>query len=76
MGRRERGSHARGVYPTQDTSRIGTVRVKQNVGADIRIIAKIVRNIERRIVDTIRGKVPNKTYLWSFPRDASLPTID
>ena len=39
MGR-ERGSHARGVYPTQDTSRIGTARVKQVVGADTRRILK------------------------------------
>ena len=28
MNCKERGSHARGVYPTQDTSRMGTVSVK------------------------------------------------
>ena len=28
MDCRERESHARGVYPTQDTSRMGTARVK------------------------------------------------
>ena len=28
MDYRERGSHARGVYPTQDTSSLGTTRVK------------------------------------------------
>ena len=27
----ERGSHARGVYHTQDTSRMGTARVKQEI---------------------------------------------
>ena len=37
---RERGSHGRGVYPTrtQDTSRMGTARVKQEEEADTRII--------------------------------------
>ena len=35
---RERGSHARSVYLTQDTSRMGTARVKQEVEADTRII--------------------------------------
>ena len=35
---RERGSHASGVYSTQYTSRIGTGRVKEEVGADTRII--------------------------------------
>ena len=37
----ERGSHARGRYPTENTSRIETARVKQEEeAADIRIIAK------------------------------------
>ena len=40
-----RGSHARGMHPTQDTSRMGTARVKQEEEADTRII---VRNIEER----------------------------
>ena len=35
---RERESHARGVYPTLYTSRTGTARVKEEVGADTRII--------------------------------------
>ena len=35
---RERGSHARSVYPTQDTSRIGTARVKRDQEADTRIV--------------------------------------
>ena len=34
MDCRERGSYARGVYPTQDTSRMGTVRVKQEEETD------------------------------------------
>ena len=40
MDCRERGSHARGVYSTQYTSRIGTARVKEEVGADTIIIVK------------------------------------
>ena len=40
MDYREQGSHARGVYLTQDTSRMGTARVKQEEEADIRIIAR------------------------------------
>ena len=40
MDCRERGSHARGVYPTQYTSRMETARVKEGVGADTRIIVK------------------------------------
>ena len=35
-----RGFHARGVYPTQDTSRMGTAWVKQEQKADTRIIFK------------------------------------
>ena len=34
---REWGSHARGVYPIQYTSRMGTVRMKEEEGADTRI---------------------------------------
>ena len=40
MDHRERGSHTRGVYPTQYTSRTGTARMKQEEEADIRIIVK------------------------------------
>ena len=32
MDNRERGYRARGVYPTQDTSRMGTARVKREEG--------------------------------------------
>ena len=34
------GSFARDVYPTQDTSRIGTMRVQQEEESEDRIIAK------------------------------------
>ena len=37
---RERESHARGMYLTQDTSRTRTVRVKQEEEAKLRIIAR------------------------------------
>ena len=37
---RDRGSHARGVYPTQYASRMGAARVKREEEADTRIIAK------------------------------------
>ena len=40
MDCRERGSHAQGVYPTQDTSRMGTAGVKHEKKANIRITAK------------------------------------
>ena len=38
MDFRERGSHARGVYPTQDISRMGTAREKQEEEAGTRIM--------------------------------------
>ena len=38
MDYRERGSHARGVYPTQYASRMGTARVKKKEEADTRIM--------------------------------------
>ena len=40
MDCRERGSHAQGVYPTQYTSRMEKARVKEEEGADTRIIVK------------------------------------
>ena len=36
MDNRERGSHARGVYPTQNTSLMETARMKQEEQADTR----------------------------------------
>ena len=40
MDYRERGSHAQGVYPTQDTSHMGTAKVTQEEEADTRITVK------------------------------------
>ena len=40
MDYRERGYRARGVYLTQDTSRMETAMVKQEEDADARIIGK------------------------------------
>ena len=40
MDCRERRSHARGMYLTQYTSRMVTARVKEEEGADTRIIVK------------------------------------
>ena len=38
MDYRERGSHARGVYPTQYTMRLETARAKQEEETDTRIM--------------------------------------
>ena len=40
MDYQKMGTHARGVYPTQHTSRMGTARMKQEEEADTRIIVK------------------------------------
>ena len=48
MDYRERRSHARGVYLTQYTSRMGTARVKQEVGADTRIKLKSIMKYGRK----------------------------
>ena len=40
MDYRERGSHARVVYPTKNISSMGTARVKQEEGVDTKIIAE------------------------------------
>ena len=44
----ERVSHARGVYPTQDTSRTGTTSVKQGEEADTRIIQESSKEYGRK----------------------------
>ena len=41
MNCRERRSHARGVYPTQYTSLMGTASMKEEEGADTIIIVKL-----------------------------------
>ena len=50
MDHRKRGFHARGVYPTQDISRMKTVKVKQEEETD----TKVIRNMEESNVGTIR----------------------
>ena len=50
----ERGSHARGVSPTQYTSRMGTARVKKEEKAD-KNNARVVRNLEKINMGT-KGK--------------------
>ena len=42
MNNRERGSYARGVYPTQYTSCMGKARVKQEEDTDTRIVVVVV----------------------------------
>ena len=46
MGYRGQKSHLRGVYPTHDTSRMGTVRVKQEEEAEKNNSKRVVRNLE------------------------------
>ena len=64
----ERGFHARGAYPTLYTSRMRTVRVKQ----------EIVRNIEERNVGT-KGKSSKqdlanaKNLTIELPEEPNLP---
>ena len=61
MDYRERWSHARGVYTTQDTSRKGTVRAKREEEAD----KDNSKKVERNNVSTIREKVLIKAHLAS-----------
>ena len=60
MDYRKRGSHARGVYPTQDTSYTETVRMKQEEEDRRTIVKRGVRNNKGRNVGTIRRKSPRK----------------
>ena len=60
MDYRERGSQARGVYHTQDTSRMGTVRVKQQGSRHKNNSKRVVINLEERDVDT-KGKSPKQS---------------
>ena len=84
MDNGEQRSHARGVYPTQYTSRMGTSRVKQEEEIDTRIMQESsnLRNLEERNVSTKRGNLnqdlisANWMQLLSSQRDASHPTID
>ena len=59
MDCRERESHARGVYPTQDTSRMGTAMVKKEEEADTKIIVKeeeVDKNNSKRRVGNIEER--------------------
>ena len=56
MDCRERGSRARDMSPTQDTSRVGTARVKQVEEADTRIIVKEEEASTRIIVFINKSK--------------------
>ena len=58
MNYRKRGSHARGVYPTQDFSRMETARVKQDEEADTRIMVK-VKKYGRYKTKTLTQTRPN-----------------
>ena len=55
MDYREQRSHARGVYPTQDTSRMGTAWVKQEEETDKNNGKRVARNLEERNVG-MKGK--------------------
>ena len=48
MDYREEGSHARGAYSTQDTSRLETARVKQEEEVDTRNIVMEEHEIKKR----------------------------
>ena len=54
MDYREQGSHARGVYPKQYTSRMGTARMKQEEEANTGIIVRVVWNLDEKNVGTKR----------------------
>ena len=47
------------MYPTQDSSRMGTERMKQEEEAD-KNNSKIVRNPKERNVGTTRGEIPKQ----------------
>ena len=57
---RERGSHARGVYPTQYTSRMRTASVKYEEEVNTGIIGE-KHEIGKKGTWVRKGKVPNKT---------------
>ena len=61
MYSRKQGSHARGVYLTQDTSHMETVRVKQEEEADTRIVVNNTMKYGKKERGHYKGeKVPNK----------------
>ena len=56
-------SHARGVYPTQDTSNMRTTNPGESRGRNRyqNSSKREVRNLEERNVGNIRGNLPNKS---------------
>ena len=78
MDYKERGFHERGVYPTQDTSRMKTERVKEEEEADTKIIVRVVWNTEGRNVGTIKGKCTKQglTIELSQRRESSYHWLD
>ena len=56
MDYRERGSHARGVHPTQDTSRMRTARVKQEEEEETIIIVEELYEIWNKELGHYRGE--------------------
>ena len=60
MDYRERGSHARGVYPTQYTLRMETARVKEEEETNKRIMKESCMKSGRKERGQDGGKVPNK----------------
>ena len=59
MDYRERGSHAQSVYPTQDTSRIETVRLKGEEKTDTSVVVVSARNMKKGTLSR-RRTLPNK----------------
>ena len=57
MNYSERGSHARGVYLTEYTSRMGTAMMKQEKEADKNHSNRVVWNLEEKNVGT-KGESP------------------
>ena len=60
MDYQELGSHARGAYPTQYTSRMETARMKQEEEADTRTIVIEQYEIWKKGMWAQRGKSPEK----------------
>ena len=58
MDNRERGSHARSVYPTQDSPRIETARIKQEEETDTRITVIEQYEIQKKSNVDTKGKSP------------------
>ena len=67
MNYEERRSHAQGVYPTQDTSRMGTAKVNQEEDAYTRMMVIEGKEMWKKKIWELKGKVPNNAYLtlWS-----------